>query len=285
MILKKMRISILFLIFTFSYLHAYDPAHLKLKNTKPTELDGMELENKIGNNIPLTLKFTAETGEEISLSKFFNQGKPIVLSMVYYRCPTLCNYHLNGIAKVFKNLEWNLGEKYEFITVSIDPSETPDLAEKKRNAYMEDYVSNGKFRLPSGMSFLVGKEGEIKQLADSLGFKYKYNPGIQQWIHPAVAYVLTPEGKIARIFNGISFDERDLKLSLVEATNGKIGTMMDRVALFCFQFDPNKNKYTIYAYNMMRIGGGFTVLFIAGYLFTFWRKNKKIDDSNLTGEK
>jgi protein SCO1 len=131
MILKKMRISILFLIFTFSYLHAYDPAHLKLKNTKPTELDGMELENKIGNNIPLTLKFTAETGEEISLSKFFNQGKPIVLSMVYYRCPTLCNYHLNGIAKVFKNLEWNLGEKYEFITVSIDPSETPDLAEKK----------------------------------------------------------------------------------------------------------------------------------------------------------
>jgi protein SCO1 len=272
--LKKIGITIYFLIFSVSYLYAYDPAHLKLKNTKPTELDGMELENKIGDSIPLSLKFTSEKGEEISISKFFNQGKPIVLSMVYYRCPTLCNYHLNGISKVFKSLEWNLGEKYDFITVSIDPSETPDLAEKKRNAYMDDYTSNGKFRLSSGMSFLVGKEDQIKQLADSLGLKYKYNPGSQQWVHPAVAYILTPEGKIARVFNGISFDEKDLKLSLVEATNGKIGTIMDKVALFCFQFDPNKNKYTIYAYNMMRLGGGFTVLFIAGYLFTFWRKNK-----------
>jgi len=265
--------SVLVLIFSLS-ISAYDPEHTKLKNTKPTELDGIDLKYNMGAQIPLSLTFLGEDGNPVSLSSYFNQGKPVVLSMVYYKCPTLCNFHLNGINKVFKELEWNLGEKYVFLAVSIDPSETPDLARQKRDAYIEEYKSGGKFRLEGGMHFLTGPEASSKTLASALGFPYKYNPGNKQWIHPAVAYVLTPEGKISRIFNGISFSERDLRLSLVEATDGKIGTIMERVALFCFQFDPTKNKYTIYAYNLMRIGGGITVLFIAGYLITFWRKNK-----------
>jgi len=270
---------IIFISLGLSYILAYDPSHLKLKNTKPTELDGMVVVNKLGSNVPLDLTFFDETGKQISLGSLFSLGKPVVLSMVYYRCPTLCSYHLNGIVKVFKELDWNLGEKYEFVAVSIDPAESNDLASKKRDAYQKDYTSSGNFRLSSGMHFLTGTKENIKLLADSAGFPYKYNPISQQWVHPAVAYILTPDGKISRVFNGISFEERDLKLSLVEATGGKIGTIMDQVVLFCFQFDPNKNKYTIYAYNMMRIGGGFTVFFIAGYLFTFWRKNK---NSNIT---
>lgn len=266
-------IFLFFLIFSYSLL-SYDPEHTKLKNVKPSELDGMELKDNLGKQIPLSLNFLGENGSPVSLSSYFNQGKPVVLSMVYYKCPTLCNFHLSGITKVFKEMEWNLGDKYLFLAVSIDPSETPELATQKRNAYLEDYREGGKFRLDGGMHFLTGTDDSIKPLANALGFPFKYNPGNKQWIHPAVAYVLTPEGKISRIFNGISFSERDLRLSLVEATNGNIGTIMERVALFCFQFDPTKNKYTIYAYNLMRIGGGITVLFIAGYLITFWRKTK-----------
>ncbi len=265
---------LLYITLGLTYLYGYDPSHMKMKNTKPTELEGLEVINKVGTQIPLDVPFQDSSGKTITLASYFKQGKPIVLSLIYYRCPTLCSYHLNGIVKVFKDLEWNLGEKYEFVTVSIDPAENSDLASKKQEAYLNDYTSGGKFRLSSGMHFLTGKEEDIKTLATSVGFPYKYNPASQQWVHPAVAYVLTPEGVISRTFNGISFEERDLKLSLIEATGGKIGTVMDQVVLFCFQFDPNKNKYTIYAFNMMRLGGGFTVFFIVGYLFTFWRKNK-----------
>ena len=119
------------------------------------------------------------------------------------------------------------------------------------------------------------KEENIKKLASVLGFKYRWNPGNKQWIHPAVAYVLTPGGKISRFFNGISFQERDLRLALVEAGGGKIGTIADQFALFCFQFDPTKNKYTLYAYNLMKLGGGITVLFVGAFLLIFWRKENR----------
>lgn len=270
-----MRLIFAFLILSTTVsIQSYDPEHTKLKNKKPSEIDGLVVQSKLGDKIPLELNFKNEEGKSVSLGSFFNQGKPVILSMVYYRCPTLCNHHLNGINKVLKETDWNLGDKFLFLAVSIDPTETPELAQQKRNAYMEDYKSNGKFRLDSGMHFLTGDETSSRALADSLGFPYRYNPGNNQWIHPAVAYIITPDGKISRYFNGISFAERDLKLSLVEATDGKIGSIMEKVALFCFQFDPNKNKYILYAFNLMRIGGGITALFIAGYLITFWRKNK-----------
>jgi len=168
--------SVLVLIFSLS-ISAYDPEHTKLKNTKPTELDGIDLKYNMGAQIPLSLTFLGEDGNPVSLSSYFNQGKPVVLSMVYYKCPTLCNFHLNGINKVFKELEWNLGEKYVFLAVSIDPSETPDLARQKRDAYIEEYKSGGKFRLEGGMHFLTGPEASSKTLASALGFPYKYNPG------------------------------------------------------------------------------------------------------------
>ncbi|HNK57309.1 MAG TPA: SCO family protein, partial [Leptospiraceae bacterium] len=130
--------------------------------------------------------------------------------------------------------------------------------------------------------FLTGEEPQIKELADSLGFKYKWNAPIKQWIHPAVAYIITPEGKISRYLHGIEFGERDLKLSLVDASNGKIGNFIDKFALFCFQFDPNKNKYTLYAYNIMRIGGAITVVILGAFLFAFWRLQMK--NTNTKGE-
>ncbi len=138
-----------------------------------------------------------------------------------------------------------------------------------------DYIKDNPKRSGDGWHFLTGQETQIKELADSLGFKYKWNAPIKQWIHPAVAYIITPEGKISRYLHGIEFGDRDLKLSLMDAANGKIGSFIDKFALFCFQFDPNKNKYTLYAYNLMRIGGAITAILMAVFLFMFWRLQMK----------
>jgi protein SCO1/2 len=263
-----------FLFLSIGQIYAYDPAYSKSKNTKPVELVGVDLKVPLGESIPISLQFTNEKGEIVSLSSFFQKDRPVVLSMVYYNCPTLCNFHLNGVNKVLKDLDWNAGEKFQYVAVSIDPKEGPEITGPKKEAYEKEYRT-GKQRPPGGWNFLTGKEENIKSLADSLGFFYKWNPGNEQWIHPSVVYILTPEGKISRYFHGIQFNEMELKLALVEASGGKIGTFLDKAALFCFQFDPNKGKYTIYAYNMMRIGAGLTVLLLGSYLLGYWIRNRK----------
>lgn len=268
---------LLFFLLTFAFsLQAYDPAYTESNNELPNEIVDLKIVEKYGNKINLDLQFKNEKSETVSLKDFFKSSdKPVFLTIIYYRCPTLCNFHLNGISKVFKSLDWNVGKEFEFVAVSMDPNETPELASKKREAYVMDYVKNNPKRSGDGWHFLTGKEEEIKELADSVGFKYRWNAPIKQWIHPSVAYIITPDGKISRYLHGIEFGERDLKLSLIDASNGKIGSFMDKFALFCFQFDPNKNKYTLYAYNLMRLGGAITVVIVAVFLFMFWRLQMK----------
>ncbi|MCB1142923.1 MAG: SCO family protein [Leptospiraceae bacterium] len=271
--LKKL---IPFLLLVPALLLSYDPEHEKKINKTPSEIEGLDLVVNLGETVPLDIPFVDEEGKDILLSDYFESKKPVVLTMVYYKCPTLCNFHLNGLNQVFKDMDWNLGKDYQFVAVSIEPTETPDVSNPKKSAYWQDYLKSGKRDTNvNGMHFLTGKEENIKKLASVLGFKYRWNPGNKQWIHPAVAYVLTPGGKISRFFNGISFQERDLRLALVEAGGGKIGTIADQFALFCFQFDPTKNKYTLYAYNLMKLGGGITVLFVGAFLLIFWRKENR----------
>jgi protein SCO1 len=269
---RVLSIGIFLLSLVSNSLYSYDPEHGKKINKTPTELEGLELKAELGKKIPLDLLFFDEEGKEVVLKSLFQSGKPIVLSLVYYKCPTLCNLHLNGLNQVFKDLQWNLGNEYQFIAVSIDPSEDSTTSNPKKNAYWEDYKKSKPQLTTMGMHFLTDKSGNSKILAEAVGFPYRWNPGNNQWIHPAVAYVLTPEGSISRYFNGITFNESDLKLALVEAGGGKIGTIVDRLVLFCFQFDPTKNRYTLYAYNLMKIGGGVTVLFMGLYLFSFWKR-------------
>ncbi|HMV45260.1 MAG TPA: SCO family protein [Leptospiraceae bacterium] len=285
MILKCLKT---YLVFSFLFhffsmnLFSYDPSYTQNNNEMPSEIVDMKVVEKLGKNINLNLKFKDENANEVTLQNYFKSDKPVFLTIIYYKCPTLCNFHLNGISKVFKSLDWSVGKEFEFVAVSMDPKETPELAAKKKDAYLTDYKKSGTSRTNDGWHFLTGEEPQIKELADSLGFKYKWNAPIKQWIHPAVAYIITPEGKISRYLHGIEFGERDLKLSLVDASNGKIGNFIDKFALFCFQFDPNKNKYTLYAYNIMRIGGAITVVILGAFLFAFWRLQMK--NTNTKGE-
>ena len=279
MYFKFIKISFLVTLFTSMYplsILSYDPSYTNRNNELPNEIADMKVIEKNGNTINLDLKFKNERGDIITLRDYFTQSdRPVFLTIIYYRCPTLCNFHLNGIAKVFKSLDWSVGKEFEFVALSMDPSETPELASKKWEAYVMDYIKDDTNRTGDGWHFLTGEEAQIKELADSVGFKYRWNAPIKQWIHPAVAYIITPDGKISRYLHGIEFGSRELKLSLMDAANGKIGSFIDKFALFCFQFDPNKNKYTLYAYNLMRIGGAITVILMAVFLFMFWRLQMK----------
>jgi protein SCO1 len=281
---KLVKYTIVFLAFFFvNLVYSYDPSYTERNNELPNEIADMKVVEKYGNKINLDLKFKNEKAEIVTLRDFFKSSdKPVFLTIIYYRCPTLCNFHLNGISKVFKSLDWSVGKEFEFVAISMDSNETPELASKKRDAYVMDYIKDNPKRNGDGWHFLTGEEPEIKELADSVGFKYKWNAPIKQWIHPAVAYIITPDGKISRYLHGIEFGERDLKLSLMDAASGKIGSFIDKFALFCFQFDPNKNKYTLYAYNIMRIGGAITVSLMAVFLFMFWRLQMK--NTNTKGE-
>ena len=268
-------ISFILIFYAFG-IYSYDPSYTERNNELPNEIVDMKVVEKNGNLINLDLQFKNERGDIVTLKDYFAKSdKPVFLTIIYYRCPTLCNFHLNGISKVFKALDWSVGNEFEFVAISMDPNETPELAAKKKEAYVMDYIKDNPKRSGDGWHFLTGQETQIKELADSLGFKYKWNAPIKQWIHPAVAYIITPEGKISRYLHGIEFGDRDLKLSLMDAANGKIGSFMDKFALFCFQFDPNKNKYTLYAYNLMRIGGAITAILMAVFLFMFWRLQMK----------
>ena len=251
---------------------AYEPHGGQISNKFPTELTDIGIKEKLGSQVNLDLKFKNEFGTSVRLREYFQSDKPVLLTIVYYRCPNLCNYHLNGITKVLKNLNWLAGKEFEIVAVSMDPTETSELALKKKNAYLEDY---GRPEAANGWHFLTGDEASIKSLAEEVGFKYRWNPATKQWIHTAAAYVLTPGGILSRYLMGIEFDARNLKLSMLDAAKGKIGNFVDRFALFCFQFDPDKNIYTLYAFNLMRISAGATVLLLSAFLIPFWLRQSK----------
>jgi protein SCO1/2 len=250
----------------------FDPAHTHSKNEIPEEIKDLELQTKLGNSIDLNTELIDESGESVQLKTYFKPGKPVLLSMVYYRCPTLCNFHLSGLNKAFKEMEWNLGEKFEYIAVSIDSTENFEFASQKKEAFVEDYLKSSTERTRNGWHFLTGNEENINALAKDLGFPFKYNQFTKQWIHPVVVFVLTPDGKISRYLPGIEYGESDLRLSVIEASGSNIGNEVEKFMMFFYKFDPVKNRFTIYTYNMMLLGSGFTVLVVGSLLFQIWRK-------------
>lgn len=246
-----------------------------LKNAPPIDTSDVGITEHLGDTVDLSLTFTNEVGEKVPLSHYFSKGKPVFLVMVYYNCPTLCNTHMNAMFDVFKDFNWTLGNEWQFVAVSIDPEESHVLAKMKKDSYMEVY---GREEAQEGMHFLTGEEENIKKLASQVGFGYKKIPLSDDWAHSAAAYVLTPDGKISYYHYGVSILPQVLRLSLVEASEYKIGNVMDRLVLFCLQYDPNKKTYAFYAYNLMRVGGVLTVLIFGFILYRFWRRQRSTEN-------
>lgn len=240
------------------------------ESEKPTTLEfkGVEIKDKLGSQVPLNLIFKNEEGQKVTLSQYFNQDKPVLLTMVYYNCPMLCSLVLNGAIDSLKELGWVPGEKFEAITVSISPIETPKLAVAKKKNYMRQL---GIVGADKGWHFLTGDQPQIKTLAESIGFGYRYDPSSQDYAHGAALFFISPTGKLTRLLKGIHFEPKDLRLSFVEASEGKIGSIFDQLLLRCFRYEPSSKKYAFYIWGAVRLGGLFTIFGIAALLLVMWR--------------
>lgn len=249
----------------------------KVSDEVPQEMQGVGITEKLGRKINLDLKFKNENGDLIPLSTYFDGKRPVLLSLVYYACPNLCNFHLNGITKTLKKMSWSLGNEFDMVVVSIDPSETPELAREKKKAYLESY---GRENATGGWHFLTGTESSIHALADQVGFGYKWDERSRQWVHSAAAYVISPTATINRYLYGIDFSDKTLRLSLVEATNNKIGTLMDRVLLYCLHYDPVGRTYSFYIFGIVRVMAAFTAVTLILVLARFWWRQHRLNGTN-----
>ncbi|MBV9504124.1 MAG: SCO family protein [Acidobacteriia bacterium] len=242
-----------------------------LKVQVPAALQGVGIEQKLDQQIPLTLTFRDEAGRPVPLSSFFH-GKPVLLAPVYYRCPMLCTEVLNGVVSSLKAVTFDPGRDFEVVSISFDPKDTPDIAAAKKENYVRRY---GRANTANGFHFLSGDEANIKPLMDALGFHYKYDPVTDQFAHASAIMILTPEGRISRYFYGVDYAPRDVRLGLVEASANKIGTPVDEALLFCFHYDPSTGKYGAIAVNLLRAAGAGFALLCGTFLLVAWRRDAR----------
>ena len=237
----------------------------------PAELKGVGVTEHLDTRIPLDLEFTDSDGKPVVLEQFFDGTRPVVLTLNYSNCPMLCSLQLNGLFDSLERMPWNIGDQFEMITVSIDPLETPERARMTKQSYLKIYRHPGA---AEGWHFLVGREENIKKLADAVGFRYRYSENKRQYLHVAVTFILTPDGRVSRYLYGIEYDPQTLRLSLFEAADGKIGSTMDQILLFCYHYDAESGRYGPAAFRLMQIGGGLTVMILGGCLWILWRRDK-----------
>ena len=234
------------------------------------ELSGVGLSTVLGNNVDLNLEFTDSEGQKRSLQSFFIAGKPIILVPAYYHCPKLCGLVLKGVAVLLSKLTLDLNRDFRVVTVSFDTDETAKNAGIQEQRYRKDLqLQSGDAQ---GWHFLVGEESSVKPLMDALGFNYKKDGN--NFAHSAAIFVLTADGRIAQYFSGIDFSAWNVRLALVDASMGAIGSAVDHILLFCFSYDPLKGRYTWAVQNMMRAGGVLTLIFIVGLILRLRRQDK-----------
>lgn len=232
----------------------------------------VKFDQKLNSQVPLDLSFRDEAGKQVRLRNYF-QGKPVVLSLVYYECPMLCTQVLNGMDQAFNSLRMSIGKEYDVVTVSINPTETPDLAADKKKEYLRMY--GNRPGSDEGWHFLTGEKPQIDSLADAVGFHYLYDAKTDVYAHPSGIMVLTPDGKVSRYLFGVEYQPKDLRFSLIDASSRKIGSPADQLLLLCYHYDPSTGKYGLVIANVFRIAGAVTIVVLGTVLLVFFRQEKK----------
>ena len=235
-------------------------------------LEGVGVEEKLENQLPLDLVFVTSDGKKIRLGELFESGKPVLLSLNYSDCPMLCRLQLNGLVDGLRDMKLEPGRDFHIISVSIDPSETPMRARQTKQNYLRSY---GRAGTGDGWHFLCGKKSAINALADAVGFQFKYVPERKEYAHAAVTIAVTPEGIVSRYLYGVMYPPQTLRLALVEAGEGKVGTTLDRVMLFCFHYDAATGRYAPVARRLMSLGAAATVTAMAIGLVPVWLRRAK----------
>jgi protein SCO1/2 len=252
------------------------------QTTTPAILGKVGITQNLNARIPPDLVFRDETGRPVRIGEFFGK-KPIVLSLVYFDCPALCTEVLNGELRTMKAISLDLGKDFEAVTVSFEPKDTPALAKAKRDVYAGQY---GRPEAADHWHFLTGEQQSIDALTNVAGFHYAYDSSIRQYAHAAAILVLTPDGRIDRYFYGVIYPARDVRLGLVEASQGKIGTLTDHAMLYCYQYDPMTGKYGVVVMNVLRAAGGLTVLILGIFMaLMFLRERKQASGKKISNVK
>ena len=236
----------------------------------PPQLHDIGIDQHLGTQLPLDARFQNENGESVALGSFFHD-KPVVLALVYYECPMLCNRIMAGVASALRPLRLKAGKDFEVVAVSINPKETPAEAAAKRDLFSGEY--SGKRGSP-GWHFLVGSPDSIAAVAEAVGFHYRWDPETKMYIHASGIMIATPKGVLSRYFYGVEYSPTDLRLGLVDSAGGGIGSPVDKVLLFCYHYDPTTGKYGAVVMNILRAGGGVTVAVLGGVLLLLWRRER-----------
>ncbi len=241
-------------------------------NILPPVLRQVGFDQRLDEQVPPDLAFRDETGREVRLQEYFDGKKPVILVLAYYRCPMLCTQVLNGLVRALLDMTLVPGKDFTIITVSFDPRETPPLAAAKKKTYLERY---GREEAEAGWHFLTGQEESIKRLTEAVGFHYRYDAKNDQYAHASGILVLTPTGKVSRYFYDVRYSPRDLRLGLVEASQNRIGSPVDRILLYCFHYDPNEGRYGPTIMRLVRLGGAVTLVCVGLFVFGLWRQERR----------
>ena len=247
------------------------PAPGKAASEQIPILKEIGIDQKLNNQVPLDLEFNDETGATVKLRQFFGP-RPVVLALVYYGCPMLCTQVLNGLAGSLQGVSFTAGDEYEVVVVSFDPGETPAMAADRKQQFMRRYVRDPK---ATSIHFLTGREASVKALTSAVGFRYAWDTATAQFAHPAAMTVLTADGRVSRYLYGVEFAPRDVKLALVEASEGRIGSFVEQAMLFCYHYDPERGRYGFVIMNIVRAAGALTVLLIGGWIVLSLRRERR----------
>jgi protein SCO1/2 len=243
-------------------------------DVRPPYLENVGIEQHLDAQVPANLAFTDDSGRAVKLGDYFGK-KPLILNLVYYNCTMLCGEALSGLAGAMKMIKFDAGNQYDVVTVSFNPKETPQIAAQKKLEYLKRY---GRPSAANGWHFLTGSADSINALTKAVGFQYQYDPKIDQYAHVTAIMVLTPEGRISRYFYGVDFPPKDLRMGLVEASQGKIGNAVDQILLYCYHYNPATGKYGAVVSNMLKIGGALTIVLLGGMLLIFIRLERSVSN-------
>jgi protein SCO1/2 len=235
----------------------------------PPQLQQVTFKQRLGEHLPLDARLRDEAGADVTLGDYFGTGRPVVLAFVYYRCPMLCTQVMNGISSALKVLPFAIGKDFDVVLVSFDPRDTPaDAAEKKRS-HLQYWSTEAT--APS-WHFLTGDEASVRRITSAAGFTYHWDERTQQFAHVSGLLVATPDGRLSRYFYGIEYSPKELRLALVESGEGKVGSVIDELLLYCFHYDPEAGRYGAVVMNLIRLGGVVTLAAIAGFFLMSRRR-------------
>jgi len=247
-------------------------------NTRPPRLENVGIEQHLDAQVPPDLIFRDDIGKAVKLGDYFGQ-KPLILNLVYYNCTMLCGEALAGLSSAMRLIKFDVGNEFDVITISFDPRETPEMAASKKKDYIGRY---GRANAAAGWHFLTGPPESINALTKAVGFQYQYDAKTNQYAHATAIMVLTPQGRISRYFYGVDFPPKDLRMGLVEASQGKIGNAVDAVLLYCYHYNPETGKYGAIVSNILRLAAAATILLLSSLIFILWRLDRSVTRKTAT---